>query len=323
VKKLFGIFLFLAIVYILLLVSNPGARSFRNHFNLGQEIGLFSILSLGVGMVIITGGIDLSIGSVVGLSSTLLAILLVDEEYSPLEALAVILALGAGIGLIHGLLITKLGLQPFVVTLCGLFIYRGAARWISGEQNKGLGIQFPDLKAFFKGSSDEFPRFLIFFLVLAAIMTVFLHLSVYGRYLYAIGSNEKAARYSGVKTDRMKILAYVLCSTLAAWFSFLYLMQYNSAQPSDTGNFYELYAIAGAVLGGCSLRGGEGMVLGIFIGTCIIRILPNAITMWGIPSNLEFMIIGGTLLIGAIMDETIRGGTWRGLLTRLRARFGR
>jgi ribose transport system permease protein len=121
----------------------------------------------------------------------------------------------------------------------------------------------------------------------------------------------------------MKILAYVLCSTLAAWFSFLYLMQYNSAQPSDTGNFYELYAIAGAVLGGCSLRGGEGMVLGMFIGTCIIRILPNAITMWGIPSNLEFMIIGSALLLGAIMDETLRRGGWQTLALRLRALFSK
>lgn len=313
-KKLLGIFLFLLGIYALLLISTPGARSARNHFDLGQDIGLFSILSLGVGLVIIAGGIDLSIGSVVGLCATVLAILMTEKGWSPFAALGAVLLLGAAIGLVNGLLITKLKLQPFVVTLCGLFIYRGAARWIAGEQNKGLGTQFPELKAFFKGSLFGVPNYLLLFLALAAVMTVFLHLSIYGRYLYAIGSNEKAARYAGVKTDRMKIVGYVLCSLLAAWFAFLYLIQFNAAQPSETGNFYELYAIAGAVLGGCSLRGGEGMVAGFFIGTCIIRILPNASTMYSIPSSLEPVIIGTALLVGAIMDETIRQGGWRKLI---------
>jgi len=136
--------------------------------------------------------------------------------------------------------------------------------------------------------------------------TVFLHMSVYGRYLFAIGSNEQAAKYAGIAVDRYRTLAYVLCSTLAALFSIIYLAENNSVQPSETGSFFELYAIAGAVLGGCSLRGGEGSVLGIMIGTAIIWILPNFTKMWGVPSALEYTVIGVALLIGALLDEILR-----------------
>src|SRR5262249_11134061 len=106
--------------------------------------------------------------------------------------------------------------------------------------------------------------------------------------------------------DRYKLLAYVLCSALAAAFGILFLMQENSAQPADTGSFLELYAIAGAVLGGCSLRGGEGTVVGILIGTAILRLLQNLVNMWDIPAALEYTVIGTALLAGAILDEALR-----------------
>ncbi len=135
---------------------------------------------------------------------------------------------------------------------------------------------------------------------------MFFHFSVYGRYVVALGSNEQAARYSGIATHRYRILAYVLCSTLAAFFSILLLMKYNTATPSTTGEFLELYAIAGAVLGGCSLRGGEGTVPGILIGTSILVLLPNLANMWGVPDQLVNTVIGGALLLGAILDEVLR-----------------
>jgi ribose transport system permease protein len=229
-----------------------------------------------------------------------------DGPWHPRPAILAVLALGAGIGLVNGLLITKLRVQAFVVTLCGLFIYRGTARWVGGDTQRGLGTSFRELKDFFNGSWLGLPMALVIFLGLCLAAVVFLHLSVYGRYLYALGSNERAARYSGIATDRYKVLAYVLCSLLTAFFSVLYLMKLNSAQPSSTGNFFELYAIAGAVLGGCSLRGGEGTVLGIVIGTAILWLLPNLANMWGIPSALEYTVIGGALLLGAILDELLR-----------------
>ena len=150
------------------------------------------------------------------------------------------------------------------------------------------------------------PIHLVILLGLLALATVMLHFSVLGRYFYAIGSNERAARFSGIATDYYKMLAFVLCSTLTALYSILYVFTYNSVQPSGTGNMDELYAIAGAVLGGFSLRGGEGTVLGILIGTCIIRILPNMTTMWNVSNTLEPVVIGFALLLGATVDELLR-----------------
>jgi len=306
-KKLCGLALFLLLLYLLLLASDPGARSAYNHFNLGKRIGLYGVISLGAGCLIITGGIDLSIGSVVGLCSTVMAMLLIKQQWHPIAAVAAVLGLGAAIGLAHGLLVTRLKVQAFVVTLCGLFIYRGIARWLSGDKVQGLANEVPELKYWlYKKVVLGLPMSLVIFLILAAIATVFLHFSVYGRYFSAIGSNEQAARYAGIATDRYKVLAYVICSTLAAFFSIVFLIEQNSAQPSSTGNFFELYAIAGAVLGGCSLRGGEGTVLGIMIGTAILWILPNFTNMWGVSSQLEYTVIGSALLVGALLDEFLR-----------------
>jgi ribose transport system permease protein len=278
-----------------------------------------------VAMVIIAGGIDLSIGSVVALCATIMAVLLAQKGWHPLLALPTVLAIGAGIGLFHGLLITKLRVQAFIVTLCGLFIYRGLARWIVGDRVIGVrgdltetlpaGVDasvvaenISTLKYWLYSSKDVFglPMSLVMLLALAAVAAVFLHFSIYGRYLLAIGSNEQAARYSGIATDRYKILSYVLCAALASFYSVLYLMENNSSQPSQTGSFLELYAIAGAVLGGCSLRGGEGSVVGILMGTALLTILPNLVKMYGVPDELEYTVIGTALLIGAILDELLR-----------------
>ena len=147
-----------------------------------------------------------------------------DLQWSPWVALPVVLLLGALIGLFHGLLITKLRLPAFVVTLCGLFIYRGAARWFAGDRVWGLGTQHQELKDFFnRGDLLHLPTYFWIFVALLAVATVFMHLSVFGRYFFAIGSNERAARYSGIATDFYKIAAYVMCSTLVAFFAFLYV----------------------------------------------------------------------------------------------------
>lgn len=309
-KKLIGLAAFLLILYLLMLLADDSARSLANHFNLGKRIGLLGIISLGAGMLIITGGIDLSIGSVVGLCATIMAMLLTHPscKWHPAAAMATVLGIGAAIGLVNGLIVTKLKVQAFVVTLCGLFIYRGAARRLAGDKVQGLGNSFPEWKRWLAKGHDVFglPMSLVILLILTAVVTVFLHLSVHGRYFFAIGSNEKAARYAGVPTDRYRVLAYVLCSVLAAFYSVLYLFEYNGVQPSNTGNLFELYAIAGAVLGGCSLRGGEGSVLGIWIGTATISLLPTFTQMWRVDASLEYTVIGGALLLAALMDELLR-----------------
>jgi ribose transport system permease protein len=143
-------------------------------------------------------------------------------------------------------------------------------------------------------------------LVLSVAAAVFLKKTIWGRYLFALGNNEEGTRYSGIDTDRMKILAYVLCSFFAGVAGILFAFELDSVQPAQTGEFYELYAIAAAVLGGCSLRGGEGSVLGVVIAAAVIRLIYNSINMVGISTHLEFGILGLVILLGVIGDEFLK-----------------
>jgi ribose transport system permease protein len=315
-KKLAGIFIFLLILYVCLLFtmgtlfrSDSGldwTRWDSNHRNLGQRIGLEGILCLGAGLLIVTGGVDLSIGSVVCLCACVFCKLVLDYKVPIPLATLLVLILGAGVGILNGLVVTYFHMQPFVVTLCGLFIYRGAARSVLNDRVPEIATTVEPISDFFRGTLLFVPVYLWLLLVLFVLASVFLHLTIYGRYFYAIGSNERAAAYSGINTNFYKILAYALCSMFAAMYALMYVIHYNTVQPSSTGNSLELYAIAGAVLGGCSLRGGEGTTVGMLIGTAIICLLPNLTNLWGISNELEPSVIGGALLVCAIMDETLR-----------------
>src|ERR1044071_7759709 len=312
-KKILGIFLLLVAVCVATTALNP---KFLNAYNVQNTIrwtSLFSIISIGVAFVIITGGIDLSIGSTIGLVGSVLAHLLTSKGWSVGAALAAVILMALAIGLAHGLLITKMRLQPFVVTLCGLLLYRGFARYITGDQSQGFGSSFEGLRRLAIGKiplpfTDAFaiPFPFLVILIVGILAAVFLNRTIYGRYLLALGRNETAARYSGINTDAMKIIAYVICSALAGVGGILFSLDLNSIQPSGLGEFYELYAIAAAVLGGCSLRGGEGTILGVIVGTAVMRVLYNAINILHIPTHLEFAIIGAVILSGVLVDELVK-----------------
>jgi ribose transport system permease protein len=226
-------------------------------------------------------------------------------------ALPAVALIALGIGLSHGLLVTKLRIQPFIVTLCGLLLYRGIARGFTRDQTVGFGSAFKELRSLATGKIPFLPGFdlpapLIFLVIVAIVAAVFLNRTIYGRYLLALGRNPQAASYSGIRTERMTILAYVVSSGLAGLGGTLFVLDVNSAQPVDFGNFYELYAIAAAVLGGCSLRGGEGSILGVLIGAALMQVLRNTITLVTDKNNVEFAIIGAVILLGVIADELTR-----------------
>lgn len=143
-------------------------------------------------------------------------------------------------------------------------------------------------------------------MIVAILAGIFLNRTIWGRYLLALGNNEEGARYSGIQTDQLKIVAYVICSFLAGLAGLLFAFELNSVQPAGTGNFYELYAIAAAVLGGCSLRGGEGTILGVIIAAAVLRLLYNSINLVGISTHLEFAIVGAVILAGVTVDELIK-----------------
>ena len=308
-KKILGILGLLVAIFVVTWIVEPKFASAYNLQNIIRWTALFGIISIGVAFVIITGGIDLSIGSLIGLVGCLLPMLLA-AGYAPVLALVAVVVLSLAVGLLHGLLITRLGLQPFVVTLCGLLFYRGFARWLTHDQVQGFGSSYEGLRqlAIGKVALGGFALPIPFFLLVlaGALAALFLNRTIWGRYLLALGRNETAARYSGIQIERMKVLAYVLCSGTAGLGGILFALDVNSVQPAAHGNFYELYAIAAAVLGGCSLRGGEGSILGVVIGAAVMRLLYNAINVSGIPTQLEFAIIGAVILAGVIADELIR-----------------
>jgi ribose transport system permease protein len=309
-RKEAGIFTLLVVLCIVVAIRNPQFLSAANIQNMARLIGSFGIFSIGVGVVIITGGIDLSVGSIFALLGVLLSIMLTEWRWSPVAVVAVVLGVSAAIGLAHGVLITRLKLQPFIVTLCGLLLYRGMARYIAHDETKGFGSEsFGGLRRLAAGNFASVPMPFVLLVVIGAFMWVMLHRSVYGRHLFAVGRNAEAARYSGINSRNVITGAYVISGSLAGVAAILIAFYTNSISPSSHGNFYELYAIAAAVLGGCSLRGGEGSVLGIVIGTALLQVLRNLVNLLDIPGSLDFAVMGAVILIGVIADQILRDRT--------------
>ena len=321
-KNTLGIFGLLVAIFAITALLNDKFISAYNMQNLIKWSSLYAVMSIGVAFVIITGGIDLSIGSVVGLVAVVLAYQLKVKGIDPGQAIITTMSMSLLIGLIHGLLITKAKIQPFVVTLCGLLIYRSLGRWITDNQSLGP-VPLEDDKGYanidtinsldqiFSGKiaiTDSFnlPTPALFLLALGIAAALFLNRTIWGRYLFALGNNEDGARYSGINTDNMKIIAYVICSFMAGIAGILFAFELDSVQPAQTGEFYELYAIAAAVLGGCSLRGGVGSILGVVIAAAVIRLIYNSINMLGISTHLEFGILGIVILLGVMADEFLK-----------------
>jgi ribose transport system permease protein len=303
-RKDVTVLLLLVALCAVVATASPQFLSVTNLQNVGRLVGMYGIFSIGVGIVIITGGIDLSVGSICALLGVLLSMMLVEWGWPAGLALAAVVALGAALGAAHGVLITRLRLQPFIVTLCGLLLYRGAARYIARDSTKGFGTGegFEWLRDAASGSVGGVPMPFVIMSVVAAMAWLVVHRSVYGRHLFAVGHNEVASRYSGVRTRGVVSGAYVISGTLAAVSAIIIAFYTNSISPASHGNFYELYAIAAAVVGGCSLRGGEGTVLGVVLGTALLQVLRNLVNLLDIPGSLDFAVMGAVILIGAVAD---------------------
>lgn len=315
--RILGILVIFLVVYVLTWIMADAfsdRASFMTGFNqqnLLRRTALYGILGIGVAFVIITGGIDLSLGSMVCLVGVGVPFLLVNQEWPLLVVLLLVLLVPFVIGLSHGLLITKLSLQPFIVTLCGLLIYRGVTRGFTQDTSVGFLLGYERLRWFGNGEIPVpfirdfgIPIAFVIFVILAVLASIFLNKTIYGRYLLALGNNEEATRLSGVNTDRMVITAYVICAMFAGVSGFLFILDNGNAQPVDFGNFYELFAIAAAVLGGCSLRGGRGTIIGVVLGTALIQVLRNMINIvFPKYQYMEYAVIGVVIIVGVIADE--------------------
>lgn len=327
-KKEIGISILFVALCVVTSIINPRFLSATNLTNMANIIGLFGIFSIGLGLIIITGGIDLSVGSMFALCGVLLAMALTEWHWPWPLAAALVVALPMALGWVHGRLITRLKIQPFIITLCGLLIYRGMARFIAGDGTKGFGNSegFGILKFLASGRLfhstvveqidgvakervvfEGIPMPFVIMVAVAVMAWFLLHRSIYGRYLLAVGRNEEAARFSGINTRFVIGSSYVIAGLLTGVAGVLLAFYTNSISPSNHGNFYELYGIAAAVLGGCSLRGGEGSIIGIVIGTALLQVLQNLVNLLGIPSSLNFAVMGAVVLIGVLADQLLSG----------------
>jgi len=298
----------LAIILFFAAVT-PGFFSFGNFINIFNQIAIWGVLALGMTFVISTGGVDLSVGCVLGLASMVMGY---AAEYLGLPfPLAMLLGtlVGPVAGLINGLLVSKVKLPPFIATLSMFYVARGLANIITD------GDQILNYPAWFIGLN--YTRYLgfitvsgIVFLLLVGSSQFFLTKTGAGRNLLAVGGSEEVARLSGINVDRHLILAYVISGTFAAIAGIMIASRVNASEPAQ-GTTYELYAIAIAVIGGTSLSGGEGSIIGTLIGAFIIGILNNGLNLNGISPFIQTILVGVIIVfaVGLDMFSRTRGGS--------------
>lgn len=324
-RRELGMLATLIVLGLALWASNPAFLGQTNVLNTTRQIAMLGILAIGSAFVIITGGIDLSVGSLVGLTGVIIARVSSQAEGGGGQPIGIGIGVAMAVvllaGLAQGLLITRLRLQPFIVTLGGMLIFRGVSQTLVRGGTLGFGgssfPQFADegLLALRGVPLLSYP--VLVFLVIVVLAMYLLHYTVLGRYLYAIGGNRDATEYSGVPVRRVETIAYVI-SAGAAGIAGIAYAAYIGQMSQNVGLTYELYAIAACVLGGCSLRGGEGSVLGVVVGAAIMRVIENGLNMfrirytdanghphdWRPDENWKYIVIGGVILVAVILDQT-------------------
>lgn len=304
----FGILIILSAFFGILTKGNFLTTS--NLLTVGLQVTPYAIIGFGLTFVIITGGNDISVGSVIGLGGITCASLLIRGYGLTFSVIAALLV-GALAGLFNGFAVTKLNVTPFIVTLGTQFAFRGLTQLIG--QGKPVSVQSIDdaelIETFkFIGGGNLFgflPFPMVIMFILATVLGIFLAKTGFGRRLYAVGSNEEAARLSGIDVVKTKLLAYVLSGTTAALAGILLAARLASAQ-SNAGQGYEMEGIAAAVIGGTSVMGGEGSILGTVIGAFVMGILRNGLNLLRIDPFVQMVITGLIIIIGVWYDNVRR-----------------
>ncbi|MFX0109473.1 ribose ABC transporter permease RbsC [Bacillus pumilus] len=296
-----GPFLGLIILVAIVSILNPAFLEPLNILNLLRQISINALIAFGMTFVILTGGIDLSVGAILALSSALTAGFIVSGM-DPNLAIIVGCIIGAILGMVNGLLITKGKMAPFIATLATMTIFRGLTLvYTDGNPITGLGSNYA-FQLFGRGYFLGIPVPAITMLLTFIVLWVLLHKTPFGRRTYAIGGNEKAALISGIKVPRVKIMIYSLAGFMSALAGAILTSRLNSAQPT-AGTSYELDAIAAVVLGGTSLSGGRGRIVGTLIGVLIIGVLNNGMNLLGVSSFYQSVVKGIVILIAVLLDR--------------------
>jgi len=296
----FNIFLVMVGMCVLMYIVSPPFRSINNILSVARNFSAYAIAGIGVTMVIITGGIDLSIGSIFGFSGVIACMGMAELGLPVIPAILLGLLTGLVMGLINGLLIVKVKLPPFIATLGMLSIGRSLC-YILTEGYPVTGVEEGFL-FLGQGYILSIPTPIWCMLGVAVIFAVFLNKTVTGRRIYAIGGNEEATRISGINTNIIKVLVYSFGGMLYGFAGIITAAKLGIGQPT-AGNGYELDAIAAVVIGGASLSGGAGTVIGTIFGAAIMGILRNALVLLSIKSHWQQFIIGCVIIIAVTLDQ--------------------
>ncbi len=308
---------YIALVVLFIIGSLVCVRNGRNMFlsvtnimNLLRAVSETGTLAIGMTMIILLGDIDLSVGSVVGLVSTGSAALMVENGLGFVPTVLICLGIGAVYGLFNGFVITRMKIQAFVVTLASMNIARGLARLWSGgagiplTYGVGEGLAAPEFEVLCMRLGGVVPVPAIIFLVLLAIFWVIMSKTRFGRQIYATGGNATAAHLSGIKTKRVKLIAFMLSGLLASIAGMIHSAQISQGGPNE-GMSYEMYAVAAVAIGGTSMAGGKGTMFGTLVGALIFGMLDNIMGLNGINSNIQ-LVVKGFLIILSVFMQAVR-----------------
>lgn len=290
----------LILIVVILSVINSDFLTISNVFNVLRQVSINALIAFGMTFVILTGGIDLSVGSIIALSSAFAAGMMATGTNSWL-AIGVGVLAGTLMGTINGVVIARGKVAPFIATLASMTIFRGITMvYTAGKPITGLPDDFGLIG---RGYLFQIPMPVIWMLVAFGALYVLLKFTSFGRHVFALGGNEEATRLSGINTNRVKVLVYSISGLLASVSGIILTSRLNSAQPT-AGTSYELDAIAAVVLGGTSLSGGKGWIVGTLIGAMIIGILDNGLNLMNVSSFYQQVVKGAVILVAVLLDRS-------------------
>ena len=301
-KKISGMLMFLVVLSVGVGIINPAFWNFMNLINIIRSISFLTIAALGMTFVLIGGGLDLSIGSVIGLGGMVTGLSLQAGIPVPVSCL-IGLATGASVGLFNGLVVTRAKIPPLIVTLGSLYMARGVVLVLT----KGRPIYpFPDsFNALGTGALWGIPFSVLILILLSVIAHVVLSRTVYGRSVYAIGGNEETARNAGISVDLIKVVSYVTVGFLAALTGILMSARMNSAVP-NSGEGWELKVIASVIIGGTSMFGGVGTIGGTIVGASVMSVMSTAMVLLHISAYWQNIVVGAIIILAVGIDQSNR-----------------
>ena len=295
---LLGLVVFIALMVIVMAIVSPVFLTKENLINILRQVSLNGILAVGLTFVILTGGIDLSVGSLVAVTGVIVGSMLING-YSPLEAVVAGVAISVLFGVFNGVMIAYCGLPPFIATLAGQTIGRGFALVFS--DGKPYAVTDKAFLAIGKGSALGIPIPIWILFVVCVTAAIVLNKTTYGRHVYAFGGNRNATKLSGVKTRFVELIVYVISALMAGIVGVILAARISSGQPT-AGTGYELDAIAAVAIGGTSMSGGIGTLSGTILGFIIIGVLSNSLTLLNVSSFYQQIVKGAIILIAVLMD---------------------